>query len=266
VVDIDPMLFSVAESVIRGRSMTLTESYAEVNELAHISKEWLLTSPAGALDPERFHFLLADALMPLFLPGTFDTVVTPWFIDAIPDDLRDLISGIHRILKSGGRWINVGPLRYSHHVPVPRWFTREEIFELAQRAGFQMGRWATASVPYSVSKHTGRGNVEWVLTFAATKLERATSLDIGAPPDWLLFGHLPIPTFAAQQLLWPTSTLMQAIVSAIDGQRTLDDLTRLTAARVKDPNVSLTQIRHAIRQCLVEMHPACRDDDASGNR
>ncbi len=56
--------------------------------------------------------MFADALEPPFAPGTLDTVLTPWFIDAVNADLRQTLTAINRALRLGGTWLNVGPLRF----------------------------------------------------------------------------------------------------------------------------------------------------------
>src|SRR5262249_27559414 len=112
VIDIDPFLLTTAQRVIRGGTVTLREANAEVDELAQRMKVWNLHAHHGPISDERFHFLLADGLHPPFESGKFDTIVTPWFIDVVPVDLRDFISELHRLLKPGGRWLNLGPLHY----------------------------------------------------------------------------------------------------------------------------------------------------------
>lgn len=260
VMDIDPFLFTVGQAVIRGGTISLREANAEIDEIGHVAKEWTLTAAHGRIAEDRFHFVLADGLEPPFASGVFDTVVTPWFIDLIPTDLRDFTSTVHRLLKPGGRWLNLGPLHYRPSLPVELRFSREEVFDLAERAGFRMGRWQTDSMPYLVSKLNGRGKVEWVLAFAATKLD-ASSSDRGSndgPPSWLLFRHLPIPTFAGQSLFVAKAPLIQMVVSAIDGQRTLDDLALMVAAHARQSDLSMNAIRGAVRRCIAEIHPACR--------
>src|SRR5262249_31733609 len=157
-----------------------------------------------------------------------DTVLTPWFIDVVPLDLRNMISEVHGLLKPGGRWLNIGPLHYRPDVPVARRFAREEVFELAARAGFRMESWRAETVPYLVSKLNGRGKVEWVLSFSATKLEAtSTSASSAAPPPWLLFPHIPIPLFAGLSAFQSEDSAEQIVASAIDGKKTMDDIASL---------------------------------------
>jgi SAM-dependent methyltransferase len=257
VVDLDPLLFTAAHTVVRGGSLVLREANLEIGELAQSSREWRLSAQEGGLPEDRFHFLIADALEPPFAHASFDSVLTPWFLDQAGGDVRDLISTIHRMLRPGGRWLDLGPLLYPPEVPIGLRFGREELFELAARAGFRVERWRTDSVPYLVSKLNGRGKVEWVLAFAATRLaEPAPSAGAG-PPPWLTFHHLPVPTFPGQSLAGAARHGYPLVAAAIDGHRSVDDIAREIARQARDPTVPLARIRDAVRECLREIHPEC---------
>jgi len=170
VVDLDPFLLAVAEAVIRGRTVGLTEASANAPAVDPVSRSWTLSAPAGPLGPDVFHFFLADGTEPPFADRSFDTVVTPWFIDQVPTDLDALLRRVHGLLAPGGRWINHGPLIYRPDaLPIARWYTRQEIFELAGAIGFRMGAWESVVQPHLVSPLTGRGLIESVLTFEATR-------------------------------------------------------------------------------------------------
>ncbi|MSR36478.1 MAG: methyltransferase domain-containing protein [Gemmatimonadetes bacterium] len=259
VVDVDPVLFAAASMVVRGGTVTLREANLEIGELERSSREWVLYAPGGPLPAERFHFLVADGVDPPFAPGAFDTVLTPWFLDQGPRDVRDFVSTVHRLLAPGGRWLNLGPLLYAPEVPIAHRFAREELFDLAARAGFHVDRWETASAPYLVSKLNGRGKVEWVLAFSATKLDASievpTSDPEGGPPAWLLFTHLPVPMFPVQSSVASAPRGSELVLAAIDGRRTQDDIARRIAEQVADGSVSLAEIRDAVRRCLADVHP-----------
>jgi hypothetical protein len=170
VVDIDPYLLVVAEAVIRGAAVTLTETSVNAPEVDPVSRLWTLSAPSGPCGPELFHFFLANGTDPPIADQTFDTVVTPWFIDQVPADLEGLLRRLHALLVPGGRWINHGPLIYRPDaLPIARWYSRQEIFDLAGAVGFRMGAWESASQPHFVSPLTGRGLIENVLTFEASR-------------------------------------------------------------------------------------------------
>jgi hypothetical protein len=104
-----------------------------------------------------------------FVDGSFDTVVTPWFIDRVPPDLAAFLEIVARLLRPGARWINQGPVLYPPETPVAQRYAREEVFELAERAGLRVTRWSCASRPYLVSPLTASGRIENVLTFEAIR-------------------------------------------------------------------------------------------------
>jgi SAM-dependent methyltransferase len=169
-VDIDPYLLVTAEVVIRGAAVSLTETSVNAPEIDPVSRVWTLSAPSGPLGPDVFHFFLADGTEPPFAEQSFDTVVTPWFIDQVPTDLERLVRRLHGLLAPGGRWINQGPLIYRPDaLPIARWYSRQEIFDLAGAVGFRVGAWESASLPHLVSPLTGRGLIENVLTFEASR-------------------------------------------------------------------------------------------------
>jgi SAM-dependent methyltransferase len=167
VLDIDPFLFTIAEAVVRGEPVQLTESTANVQELAQVAKTWLLRAPAGPLAESEFQFFLANALAPPFGDHLFDTVVTPWFIDQVSGELLPFFERVRRLLKPGGRFINSGPLLYPAEAPLARRHCREEIFELLAQAGFRLEQYASESRPHLESPLNGRGKIEWILSFVA---------------------------------------------------------------------------------------------------
>jgi hypothetical protein len=170
VVDVDPYLLVVAEAVIRGSGVSLTESSVNATEVDPVSRRWSLAAPSGPLSDEVFHFFLADGTAPPFAECAFDTIVTPWFIDQVPSDLERLIGTLHGLLAPNGRWINHGPLIYRPEaLPVARWYTRQEIFNLASAVGFRIGAYESATQPHFLSPLSGRGLLENVLTFEASR-------------------------------------------------------------------------------------------------
>jgi SAM-dependent methyltransferase len=174
-VDIDPFLFVIAEAVVRGRKVALTEATVNVQENAHSPRTWDLAARKGPLDETVFLFLLADGISPPLPDAAFDTVVTPWFIDQVPPDLPAFLATLRRLLRPGGRWINQGPLLYPPEAPLARRYPREELFDLSARAGLPVRRWSAEVRPHLHSPLYRRGKIEWVLTFDAVAGETAAA-------------------------------------------------------------------------------------------
>jgi SAM-dependent methyltransferase len=256
VLDIDPLLLVGAHEVVRGGTVSLTESYISVHEVAGSGRVWELAAPFGPLGEDVFHFLLADGLAPPFADETFDTVVTPWFIDIVPPDLRDFLGTLRSVLKPGGRWINIGPLLYLRETPLSRRYTREEIFELAARAGFELRKWKTDSGLHFVAPSNGRGFLEWMVAFEAVKGTPSTVHE--GPPSWLILPFLPVPTFPGHELFSHDNALITAIVRALDGRRSIDELALALTPQVSQAGFDPRDLREAVRHSLAAFHPACR--------
>jgi SAM-dependent methyltransferase len=142
--DIDPYLLVIAERVARGESVRLTEASLKWIDGSEVSRQWQLKAARGPLAREVFHCVFADGLAPPFASESFDTVVTPWFIDQVPRDLPAFLRTLHELLRPGGRWLNQGPLVYPEQTPFERRYAREELFELARAEGFAVGDWSAA--------------------------------------------------------------------------------------------------------------------------
>ncbi|PYI09359.1 methyltransferase-like protein [Aspergillus sclerotiicarbonarius CBS 121057] len=67
--------------------------------------------------------------------GEFDAVVTLFFID-MSTNVIDFLSNIHRLLKPGGVWINLGPLKWSSYAALQ--LSAEEVLQLADLLGFDV--------------------------------------------------------------------------------------------------------------------------------
>ena len=109
--DFNPLLMIVAQTMAAGKQLSLYEfplAPASLDDDAVLRK---LSAPEVAKG--GFHCVLADALRPPFAEGTFDTVVTPWLIDIITEDLPVFCARINRLLKEDGRWVNFGSLAFS---------------------------------------------------------------------------------------------------------------------------------------------------------
>ena len=138
-VDIDPYLLVIAEAVVRGAEVRLTEAGLNAVDAGRVARAWTLRAPEGPLSADAFHFFLANGLAPPFAGETFDTVVTPWFIDRVPTDLPAFLATVRRLLRPGGRWLNHGPLLYPPETPLPRRHSVDELRALAAGAGLVVG-------------------------------------------------------------------------------------------------------------------------------
>ncbi len=251
-VDDDPLVLLAAARILSGETLSLTEVRELPTEMTLLSAARALRVPHGPAT--RVFPLLADGLAPPFRPGAFDTVVTPWFVDVVPPDLRDLLGVLRRVLAPDGRWLHFGPLLYPPHRPPARQFSREEVLELARRAGFQLEAAAGETLPFSASPLDGRVRLEPCLAFSA-RVAGVPADEPGDLPSWLVLPHLPVPDFAGRALFFHESQGFRKVIQLIDGKRAIDDI----AAQLGAPEgTELGALKDAIRDCLLQTHPACK--------
>ncbi len=167
--DNDPFLLAIAKRVISGESIEFIESWANTIDLESMRAPGCLRAPAAVRG--GFDVVISDALEPSLRSGAFDSIVTPWFIDVGPSDLRVLIAVMHGLLRPGGQWINFGPLSYppTRH-PACRYMLGE-ILDFTNRVGFVVGPVHDAELVYSYAPLAHRGQLERCITFAARKNE-----------------------------------------------------------------------------------------------
>ncbi len=223
--DLDPLLLLIANRVLFGDGITLTEFALDARNIEAAAADHRLSAPDGR--PERFYLVAGDAFAPPLHRGQFDTVVTPWFIDIVPADVRDTIGMIHRLLAPGGRWINYGPLSYPQEHRHGQRYAPEELAQLIHAGGFTRPALTTTVIDYMKSEANGRWKKLEVYTFAARKEDvGATTFSPGEgdAPTWLMFTHLPIPRLPGLDDYQPDHPLLGYLKGLIDGKRTLDDL------------------------------------------
>jgi uncharacterized protein YbaR (Trm112 family) len=241
--DIDPLVALVARRMVSGDTLELTEARSNATEMTRFGVLRRLRAPAGPV--ERFHVLLANALTPPLRDHLFDTVLTPWFIDVVPHDLRDFMGVLSRLLVPGGRWLNYGPLLFPPSRPAAYRYAREEVVQIAAAAGFGVTHQTDELVRFAYSPLAARGRLEHCIAFSARKGEPK-------PDAWLQIPHLPIPDFAGRAERRHESAAFNAIVALVDGRRSIDDIAIHLGA---GPDVNLAAIKDAVRLCLQTLHP-----------
>ena len=182
--DFNPMLLLVAQRVSRGERLKMHEFPIAPKSLEDDAVLRTLEAPQVAAD--GFEFVLGDALRPPFAPGAFDTVVTPWLIDIISEDLPVFASRINALLKKDGRWINFGSLAFSAPERTRR-YSPEETKAIVAETGFSDPYVAEAKLPYMCSPASRHCRIEKVFAFSAYKERQAEKAPRHkALPDWIV--------------------------------------------------------------------------------
>ena len=220
--DFNPLLLLIAQSVTQGDLLRMYEFQIAPKSFEDDAVLRTLSAPEVVRD--GFHLLLGDALRPPFATQAFDTVVTPWLIDIITEDLPILAARINGLLKPNGRWINFGSLAFAHSQRA-RCYSPEETKAIVSENGFSNPYVSEATIPYMCSPASRHGRQERVFTFSAhieRRVEQPTRHR--ALPDWIVTGKEPVPLTQSFRSQAMTTQIYSFIMSLIDGKRTLKDM------------------------------------------
>ena len=250
--DSNPLPLLLASRVLHGETVALHEFPVAPTSRSMTAVARACAAPAPlAADGAPFAFVLADALHAPFKPASFDTVLTPWLLDAVPQNAVDWARTANGLLAKGGRWINTGPLAFRHRNEA--WcYSEEEVLELVAANGFVIGASDCKSVPYLQSPASGRRRTERALSFSATKIDDAPAPErADGQPQWLLDGNRPVPDLD-ELAVASTQRLLQAqILASIDGKRSISDIAQLVAKRY---GLQRTEAESAVRRMLLEVY------------
>jgi hypothetical protein len=195
--------------------------------------------------------VLADALRPPFPEGSFDTVVTPWLIDIISEDLGVFSARINRLLKDEGRWVNFGSLAFASPKK-SQCYSPEEVKAIVAENGFSDPYVSQATIPYMCSPASRHGRRERVFTFSSYKERNASKPERHkALPDWIVTGVEPVPATAAFRQQAMTTQIYSFIMSLIDGKRSIKDMAVILE---KQRLMSKEEAIPAIRSFLTKMY------------
>lgn len=223
--DFNPLLLILAKQIMSGTPVQLYEFPIAPRTLADHAVLRTLTIDTPVRD--GFHFVLADALRPPFNAGSFDTVITPWLTDILPEDFGLIAARINGLLTDGGRWINFGSMAFTQPEP-SACYSAEEAFALVSANGFSEPAVKETTIPYMCSPASRHGRQERVVTFVADKLrgiKRPTRHK--ALPDWLVKADQPVPNTHAFQMQAVSTRVHAFVMGMIDGRRSIKDMAKL---------------------------------------
>ncbi|HMB73518.1 MAG TPA: Trm112 family protein, partial [Gammaproteobacteria bacterium] len=226
--DFNPLLVSIAARVSAGEKLRLREFPIAPRSIADYGVEHELESSAA--EP-GLHWIIGDTHRPPFAPRSFDTIVTPWLIDIVPEQLENFIGRINHLLADAGLWVNFGSLSFQNVHPAQQ-FSLEECLEIVQEKGFAEPLVETREMSYLSSPASRHGRSEEVVAWAAPKTSHVKKTPkYAALPDWIVRGNTPIPLTQSVRTQATSSQVHGFLLALIDGRRTLHDIAKIAVER-----------------------------------
>jgi hypothetical protein len=247
--DFNPLLLFVARELFAGRAVELYEFPIAPRGIEEHAVLRRLESPGTAR--AGLELVAADALQPPFADGSFDTVVTPWFIDIIGEPFARVAARINLLLKPGGRWINSGSLAFSRAAHAER-VGLEEILELLPRAGFAAPLVRETEVPYMRSPASRHSRLETTVSWSTRKnASPAETPRARVVPDWLIHADKAVPRTPAFEMQAISSRVHAFLLALINGERSMRDMARVL---VEQRLMSSQEAEAQVRIFLTRLH------------
>jgi len=221
--DVNPLPLLVAARLLAHHTVTLPEFPCDPISEDDVVLSRTLVCPFPVRD--GFSLLVADGLRPPLPAGSVDAVVTAWFIDVARTDLRQTAAAINRLLRPGGIWVNVGPLRFQ--AVLSRAYTSEEVLEIVAGGGFDLTTQRREHVPYVDSPAGGVRRTDAVLLFCARKTAEARPVELPEElAPWIADPLAPIPVTPELVMLGRRTMFVTRVLAMIDGTRSIVDVAR----------------------------------------
>ena len=247
--DFNPLLVLAAAKITRGETLKLHEFPIAPKTREDVARLRELQAPEAAGDD--FRLVLANALRAPFRAGTFDTLVTPWLVDILPESFSRQARRWNRLLAEGGRWVWFGSHAFRSG-PLRDCISLDESKEIIERNGFSAPEVIEAEIPYMASPADRLGRQEQVVVISAQKVKnlKAPTPHV-ALPDWLVKSDQPVPSTEAFQMEAASTRIYAFIMAMIDGKRSIDDMAQLMEEQRLMPKQEAVP---AIRGFLIRMY------------
>jgi hypothetical protein len=199
--------------------------------------------------------VLADAHRPPFRRGAFDTVVTPWIVDILPERFDVLCARVIELLGDGGLWLNFGSMSLHDPDPAAR-YGLDECRAALDENGFGDVVTEERELPYMSSPASRHARRERIVSWSARKVRDVKKVPrYQALPEWLVRGTDPVPSIDSFRSQAAATRIHAFLMSLIDGRRSLKDIAKLV---VEQRLMNAAEAEPAIRSFLIKMHDDAR--------
>ena len=248
--DTNPVLISCAYRLVaQQKPWQLPEIHPGPQLGIPLTKVWPMNAPSYT-NMDTWYAVAGNAWRPPLKQHSFDTLITPWFMDVNGREVRDLIGQVQKYLKPGGVWINTGPLLYGPDITDMHRYSHEEIIELLEVAGFEVIYQNKVQSPYLDTPLSEEKRIEQIWTFAAVAPSEfpPTYANIN-PPAWIVLPHLPIPT--NQTFNTHGNPVLQHLVAQVNGATSINDIADIMRPNLGEDKNPLEVVRGAFLEYLL---------------
>ncbi len=245
--DFNPLLARAGQRLARGEALELWEFPLAPRDPQDVA---VLNRLRGRDAGTGLHFVLGDVLRAPLAAGRFDAVITPWLVDILDIDLRELAPRVNRLLRAGGCWVNFGSLAFAHAQEALN-YSLPECAELVAASGFADWQTREERIAYLRSPASRHAREELTVCWRARKAgELPCPPRHSALPEWLVSGRAPVPLERDFALQAATTRIQAFVMGLIDGRRSIRDMAGLLE---KERLMRSDEAEALIRELLIRM-------------
>lgn len=188
--DINPLLVLAAQQILNGKGLSIYEFPEQPITSEHVAIEHHIK---GLKKANNFHSVFSDANKPSFKKASFDTLITPWFIDIQPLEFSRFLQQLNQYIGIGDQWINFGSLVFNQQRDA-FCYSIDEVKAITKEQGFEIKAIKQQQIPYLKSPYNAGHRVENIWSWSATKVADVDKIkDVQHLPNWLLDISKPVP-------------------------------------------------------------------------
>lgn len=252
--DLNPVLQLLASQLIKGQPLPPFPETPVSPQAAMGTTfaRWDLTpaKPVAEGLRDSFHQLIGDIWQLQFLAGTFDCIVTSWFVDVHGRDHREFIALLTRWLKPEGHWVNTGPLLYPESLAPEFKSNHQELKDFMALARFTLEQETAELHAHLPSPLSVKKQYEEIWTFCAKyEPDKRNHNNAFKQPDWLIMHYLPVVKDECKPV--ERNSVIDATLELVDGQRSINDIAAIMAPNLPDD----VDIKRALVSFFAEMLP-----------
>lgn len=227
--DLNPLLLLAAKRINEGETLRGVELSVSPKNPMEPGRDVELRAPKGPAP--NLDFVFGDVYALPFQDASFDICISPWLVDIVPRHLENLCTSVARVTKPGGAWVNSGSWHFSFSDESEN-LSLPEAEEVASQMGWKPLASKQSEVAYLQSGFDGHRRFETVTQFV---WERDASAVSTSPPiddraNWIRDPHRPVPALPAFHSGTESHAVMALVLSLVDGQRTLAQISETLAA------------------------------------
>ncbi|MGH1439478.1 MAG: class I SAM-dependent methyltransferase [Cellvibrionaceae bacterium] len=245
--DINPLLVLAAQQIMKGKGLTIHEFPEQPILSEHVAIEHHIK---GLTVADNFHSVFSDANKPSFQKGSFDTLITPWFIDIQPLEFSRFLKQLNQYISIGDQWINFGSLVFNQQRDA-FCYSIDEVKAIAKEQGFEIEAISQQQIPYLKSPYNAGHRIENIWSWSARKTKDVDSItDTQVLPEWLRDMKKAIPKTDDFKEFSARHRLYAQLGAEVDGRTSIQKISNKLA---KQRNIDKDEASKLVRNLFIDL-------------